>query len=148
MPKTAVKPKFVARQHRELLLHGTEIGIFLACLGVVNELRTLERDFDEGAISKAAFLGRSNVLLALFTEAAEATERFDVLLPVVEYGQFSPCFWRWFNWWEDYFRAMSRRQMGQLERRARNGSAAVADHRPAGDWLGYRQAPAFTVVTA
>jgi len=36
---------------------------------------------------------KSNVVLAQLTDTVVATERFDVVLPVMGYGQFCPFFW-------------------------------------------------------
>ena len=146
MPKTAVKTKIQVEQDNEFLTNAPEVSIFLACLGMIDELRHLERSFKGSAMSDQTFFEQFNAILCQLTHAAEATERFDVLWPVMDYGKFSPFFWRWFNWWDDYLQGLTPRQIGQLERLARGGKPSVNRHRPREDWLRYRQTPAFTLV--
>jgi hypothetical protein len=146
MPKATVKTKLVVRQDRKVLREGPEISVFLVCLGLVNELRTLKGQSQDGKLSRAAFLERCNAVVAQFTDTVEATERFDIVLPVMEFGQFSPFFWSWFNWWEDYFKAMSPRQISHIERLGRERVPALDERRPQGHWIRCRQKPAFTMV--
>ncbi|HVV70682.1 MAG TPA: hypothetical protein VHI52_04145, partial [Verrucomicrobiae bacterium] len=62
------------------------------------------------------------------------------------YGCFSPFFWRWFNWWDDYMKALSSSEIGQIDRLARGRKPAVEDYRPDGSWLRYRHTPSFRLV--
>ncbi len=146
MPKTAVKTKVRVEQENDFLREAPEISIFLACLGIIDELRNLERAFRSSAMTDKAFFEAFNEILAQLTQAVEATERFDVLWPVMDYGKFSPFFWRWFNWWDDYLQGLAPRQLAQLERLARGRKPSVKRHRPREDWLQYRHTPAFTLV--
>src|SRR6266403_1925373 len=102
MPKIAVKTKIQVERDSGFLCDAPEVSIFLACLGMVDELRHLERAFRASAMSEQIFFEKFNEILGQLTRAAEATERFDLLRPVIDYGRFSPFFWRWFNWWDDY----------------------------------------------
>jgi hypothetical protein len=146
MPKTAVKTKIQVEQDNEFLTTAPEVSIVLACLGMIDELRHLERSFKASAMSDQTFFEQFNEILGQLTRAAEATERFDVVWPVMDYGKFSPFFWRWFNWWDDYLQGLTPRQIGHLERLARGRKPSVNRHRPYEDWLRYRQTPAFTLV--
>jgi hypothetical protein len=133
----------VARRGREFLLQAPEICIFLACLELVQELRTLCGTFEAGKTDRAAFVDRLNALLSRLSHAAEATGRFDIVMPVTGYGRFSPPFWRWFNWWNDYCNTLTPAQIEHVERFGRNPRFRVNDHRPEGDWLTCRQTPTF-----
>lgn len=146
MPKIAVKTKIQVEQDNEFLTTAPEVSIFLACLGMIDELRHLEGSFKASAMSDQSFFEQFNQILGQLTRATEATERFDVLWPVMDYGKFSPFFWRWFNWWDDYLQGLTPRQIGQLERLARGRKPSVKRHRPREDWVRYRQTPAFTLV--
>src|SRR5262249_1210318 len=103
MPKTTSKLKVRVPKEKDLL-HRPEITIFLVCREMVNELRGLAWAYNAQEITKSVFMERCKVILAELNEAADATERFDIVLPVMDYGRFSPFFWRWFNWWDDYFK--------------------------------------------
>ena len=70
-----------------------DVSFFIACLVMVKQLRGLARAFQNGEIAKGAFMEKSNVVLAQLTDTVVATERFDVVLPVMGYGQFCPFFW-------------------------------------------------------
>ena len=109
---------------------------------MVNELRGLERAVEVQDIDQEAFEEKSKAVLDRLTEAARATQRFDVVLPVMRGGQFSPFFWRWFNWWDDYLKALSPSQVAESERNARERGSLVQELRPKGNWLTYRDNPA------
>jgi len=146
MPKTAVKSKLRVERDNEFLREAPEVSIFLACYGMVEELRNLERAFRSSDLNDKGFFEEFNQVLTQLSQIAEATERFDVLLPVMDYGQFSPFFWRWFNWWDDYFRGLSPAQIAHIERLARERTRNVNDYRPEEHWLTYRHTPAFTLI--
>jgi hypothetical protein len=101
---------------------GSEATVFLSCLTAVNQLRSLASAYEVGEITRVAFSRQATRIVADLSELADATERFDVVLPVIEFGKFSASFWRWFNWWSD------------------------KDHRPKCDWISYRSTPAFALV--
>src|ERR1043166_338444 len=115
MPKTKTKPEFQVEQNKEFLLNAPEISIFMSCCVLVNELRSLERSFTGGEMTKNAFLDRSNKVLGKLNETVDATERFDIMLPVMDYGRFSPFFWRWLHWWDDYFKGFTAGQIVDIE---------------------------------
>src|SRR6185369_10095869 len=116
MPKTKAKTKVWAQQEKGFLLEAPEVSIFLACLSVVNELRRLAEGYESGEVTRIAFSRRSSVLVGELSDLVGATERFDIVWPVLEFGRFSPFFWRWFNWWNDYLQELTPRQISLLER--------------------------------
>lgn len=146
MPKTTTKSGVGLRQDKEVLANAPEVSLFIHCLVMVNQLRALERGFKNGEIERSAFLDKSNAVLGQFSDAVTATERFDIVLPVVDYGEFSSFFWRWFNWWDDYFKGLNALQIVEIERMARERAREVAAYRPEGHWIRYRHTPAFTLV--
>jgi hypothetical protein len=148
MPKTAVKSKLGIEQDKGFLQDAPEVCIFLACFGMINELRHLELACKAGVMSDQSFFAQFNEILGQLASAVEATERFDVLWPVMDYGKFSPFFWRWFNWWDDYLQGLTPKQLGNLERMARGRKPSVNRHRPREHWIQYRHTPAFTLVVS
>ena len=148
MHKTATKSKVGIEQDKEFLLNAPEVSLFIACLGLVNELRGLEAAFKRGESTRRDFQDRAKAVLAHLNETVDATERFDIVMPVMGYGQFSPFFWRWFNWWDDYFKGLTLAQICQIARQARERVPAVNDYRPESHWVSYRHAPAITLVPA
>ncbi len=146
MPKTTLKPKVQVRRENDFLRDAPEVSIFLASLGLMGRLRELEQSFSKGELRDRPFFNKFNAVLAQLTSIVEATERFDIVTPVLDYGHYSPFFWRWYNWWDDYFKGLSSKQIGQLDRLARARKPAVEDYRPDGDWVRYRQTPAFKLV--
>jgi hypothetical protein len=148
MPKTQLQSGFQAQQDESFLLQTSESCVFMACCVMLNELRTLTCAFKDGELSQRAFFERANAALARLAETAAATERFNIVLPVMDHGRFSPFFWRWFNWWDDYFKELTPGQIGHIEKLMREQNPEVADHRPKDDWLTYRHTPGFTLVIA
>ena len=115
---------------------------------MVNELRGLERAVRTADISPAVFREKSKAVLDRLNEAAESTQRFDIVLPVMAGGSFSPFFWRWFNWWDDYLKALTPSQVAETERRAREPASLVGELRPKDHWLKYRSSPALLLQPA
>ena len=146
MPKTTLQSNVAVEQDREILSNAPEVSVFIHCLVMVNQLRALERAFKNHEITRGAFLDKSNAVLGQFNSAVAATERFDIVLPVIDYGCFSPFFWRWFNWWDDFFKGLSSLQIAELERMARERLPGVSSCRPPSHWIGHRHTPAFTLV--
>lgn len=109
---------------------------------MINELRGLERSLATGEINSNAFQAKSKTLLIRLAEAAEATQRFDVVWPVMSEGRFSPYFWRWFNWWDDYLKGLTPSRVAELERDARERGSLIEDLRPKGHWVRYRSTAA------
>jgi len=144
--ETTTQTKLLVAQAKEFLQRAPEIAVFGVCCVMVDELRDLQRACNNGTLTMNGFLDKSNVVLGQFVQTAAAAERFGVVMPVIEYGQFSPFFWRWFNWWDDYFKSLSPAQVSDIEALARGGMAAADQFRPAGHWVHYRDTPAFTIL--
>jgi hypothetical protein len=136
MPKAK---QVLTEQVSDRLLNAPEISVFMTCCGLVNELRGLQRAFESGEINESILLDKSKGALAGLRTGVAGTERFDIVAPVASDGQFSPFFWRWFSWWEDYFKGLTVTQIGELERLARERLAIVDDHRPTGHWMDHRE---------
>src|SRR5205814_6900176 len=113
MPKTKTKSKVRVERGEEYLRQAPELSIFLACVAAVNQLRCLAAAYEVGDITRISFSRQSTCIVAELSELADATERFDILCPVVEFGKFSPFFWRWFNWWNDFLKDLTARQIGR-----------------------------------
>lgn len=146
MPKTKIKSKSTLELGTRFLAAAPEVSIFLACVAAVNQLRALAAAYDSGELTRIAFSRRSTGIVADLSELANATERFDILCPVVEFGTFSPFFWRWYNWWHDFVDEFTPRQINQLVSVAQEGRACRTATKPKADWLCYRQTPAFALI--
>ena len=146
MPKTKIKSKSKLELGTRFLAAAPELSIFLACAAAVNQLRALAAAYDSGELSRIAFSRRSTGIVADLSELAHATERFDIVCPVAEFGRFSPFFWRWFNWWHDFVENFTPRQVNQLVLVAQGGRTCSTASRPKADWLCYRQTPAFALI--
>lgn len=145
MPNVTHEFDAQAVEDHEFLLHAPEIFVFSSCFGLVRQLRIIEGLFKPGEAGRMFFARRIDSLLFDLTCAAQATNRFDLVMPVIERGRFSPCFWRWFNWWSDYRNTLTPEQIAHIERLGREGNPAVKHYRPEGDWARYRQTPAFVL---
>lgn len=146
MPKPKTKLAQVDEK-QPFLQNPPEVSCFIMCLVMVNQLRLLERDFQGGEILESAFNSKAKALLSQLTPAVALTERFDIVMPVIGTGQFSAFFWRWFNWWEDYFGSLSATQMTEIERLGREMQATVNEYRPVGHWISHRDTTAFALIT-
>jgi hypothetical protein len=147
MPNAKPKPKLPSDQE-EFLLNPPEIAVFMACCVVVNELRGLEEAFKVGEITKAAFLQKSASLQQKLTKAAAGSERFDVVMPVLLETELSTVFWRWFNWWEDYFRKLTPSEICEIERLGKELRFQVNAYRPKNHWIKCRRTPGFGCLRA
>jgi hypothetical protein len=145
MPRTT-QSNFGTEQKKEFLRNAPEVSLFITCLGLVNELRGLDVAFRSGELTRRAFSEQAQAVLAHLNQTVEATERFDIVRPAMGYGQFSPSFWRWFNWWDDYLKGLSVTQLGDLARQARERVSTVNEYRPENHWVTYRPTPGFALV--
>jgi hypothetical protein len=145
-PQADIRPKMLVQQAKEFLLRAPEIAIFGVCCVMVDELRDLQRALNRGDLSMDSFVDKSNAVLSQFAQTANASQRFGVVMPMIEYGHFSSFFWRWFNWWDDYFRALTPSQVNEIEALAREGMATANNFRPPDHWIQYRDTPAFTIL--
>jgi hypothetical protein len=126
-------------------LSAPEISVFVACCVMINELRGLERSAHAGDIRDTVYQEKSRKVIERLSEAVEATQRFDIVQPVMQSGRFSSFFWRWFNWWDDYLKALTPSQVAETERRARERGTLIEDLRPKGHWINYRKTPAIAL---
>ena len=145
MPRTT-QSNFGTEQKREFLRNAPEVSVFITCLGLVNELRGSEAAFKRGESTQRDFQDKASTVLAHLNVTVDATERFDIVMPVMGYGQFSPFFWRWFNWWDDYLKGLSLTQLDDLARQAQERVQTVDGYRPENHWVTYRNTPAFTLL--
>jgi len=143
---TTIKSSVSVEQAKEFLRSAPEISIFGICAVMVDELRGFERAFKSGQLTTKAFWEKSTVVVAQLCETATTTERFGLVLPVIGPGEFSPFFWRWFNWWDDYFQTLTPAQVNELEAMARERKPETEHYRPHGHWADYRNTPAFSIV--
>ena len=135
----------VVQQDKDFLLNAPEVSMFVVCLGLVSELSALDSANKQGEISRRAFTQKAHAVVAHLNETAAATERFDIVMPVMGHGEYSPFFWRWFNWWGDYLRSMPLTEFSEVARQALARAPIVNQYRPANDWTTYRSRPAFTL---
>ncbi len=135
----------VIRRDKEFLLNAPEVSLFIVCLGLFNELRTLDFALKRGELNRHDFSEKAHAMLSHLNETAAATERFDIVMPVMGHGQYSPFFWRWFNWWDDYLKGLTLTELGEVARQARERVPAVKEYRPADHWANYRSTPGFTL---
>jgi len=119
----------------------------MACLVLVEELRRLEGAFHGGDISRDTLSQKSDLVLKALADTVAATERFDIVLPVLGPGQFSPSFWRWFNWWEDHFGRLTIQEMAGIESPRGQQRFAIRGRQPTAHWLNWRDTPAFSLKT-
>ena len=146
MPKTKVNAKAKPERDAQFLLIAPELSIFLACMGTVDELRDLAASYESGDLTRVAFSRRSTRVVAELSELANATERFDIVCPVLQFGVFSPFFWRWFNWWNDYLQDLSPQRLARVEKLSQQPEYSSKQPRPPAHWLKYRNTPAFALV--
>lgn len=146
MPKTKIKSKSKLELGTRFLAAAPEVSIFLACAAAVNKLRALATAYDSGELTRIAFSRRSTGIVADLSELASATERFDIVCPLTEFGRFSPFFWRWYNWWHDFVADFTPRQINQLVLVTQESRPCRTATRPNADWLCYRQTPAFALI--
>jgi hypothetical protein len=145
MPKAKAKSKSQVNR-QEFLLEAPEIAVFMACCVIVNELRGLERSFRVGDLAQSVFAEKFDTLIGKLRKSAAVAERFDLVMPVVGEGEFATLFWRWFNWWDDYFRELTPTDICEIERLGREQRVELNSFRPKNHWIEYRQTPAIPSV--
>lgn len=141
MPEAKLDLTVMEEFDTEFLLHAPEIYIFSACRHVVELFRAAERGASAEETRPPADADRFDRLFAQLIALAQATERFDILVPFTLESSFSPFFWRWFNWWRDYRQGLKPKELDRIHRLQDSGDPAALDYRPTGDWLTYRDTP-------
>jgi hypothetical protein len=147
MSNTTENSNSVARVLHDFLNGAPEVTVFMTCCAIVNELRALEQAFQAGELPESVYHQRFQSVLQQLEGAVAATERFDILLPLPAERQFSPFFWRWYNWWNDYFKCLTPFEIGEVGRLAREHLPEVEQHRPGGRWWECRDVPALVLPT-
>lgn len=148
MAKVATKAKTKNRD-RKFLESAPEISIFMACFAMRNSLLDLDRARADSSITPAQFSEQCNSILDQFHETAEATHRFDIIIPVRDDGSFSSFFWRWFHWWDDYLKTIPAQALRRISDLALDRRPGLDQYRPEGDWVNYHTSrPGFSIVKA
>lgn len=139
MLEATAKSNVIQEFDTEFLLNAQEIYIFSACRHIVEQLKTLQSPSTRQ--SEPRDRERLNSLLLQLRGLAEATERFDIVVPWTPEAGFSPFFWRWFNWWYDYRQGLTPKQLDQVHRLQDALDPSVLKYRPIGHWLRYKETP-------
>jgi hypothetical protein len=160
MPKTQLP-----RPPRDILNEGPEICVWMTAFGCLNEMHDILVLYRDGVIDKKAYFKRTNKMLVELADVADAATRFELVLPVCltpNYKEelaslddifvdvtFHPVFWRWFNWWDDYIRAVRAESKEAAERIylvAMERLPELETYRPSGTWLKYRSNPSILLI--
>lgn len=146
---------------QSLLLNTPEISVWMTACGCLRELSDIQAAHAANKIVKENYYRSVNAMLIELAETADLTHRFGVLLPAAvephykrRVGQlkdafikveFSSFFWRWYNWWDDYMKAMDQASRNQLYQLVTFRLPDVETFRPKDDWVSYRSEPAFVL---
>lgn len=141
MLETSIKCNVMQEFDTEFLLNAQEIYIFSACRHILEQLQAVQGAVNAGQSGLSRPPERVNLLINQLRGLAQATERFDIVVPWTPEAGFSPFFWRWFNWWHDYRQSLTRKQLERVHRLQDAFDPAVLKYRPGGDWLRFRETP-------
>jgi hypothetical protein len=141
MPKAKLESDLMEEFDTEFLCHAPEIYIFSACRHVVDLINALG-PAAAGETKSSRDTERLERLLAQLEALADATERFDIIVPFTPESGFSPFFWRWFNWWWDYRQRLTQEELDEVHQLQDCHDPAVIKYRPRGGWITYRDSPA------
>jgi hypothetical protein len=125
----------------EFLHSAPEIYIFSACRHIVEQVLAVHALLNCGEIDALRYGERVSPFLAQLRGLAEATQRFDIVLPLASETAFSPFFWRWYNWWYDYRQSLTSVELDRVHHLQDTFDRAALDYRPAGHWLRHRATP-------
>ena len=125
----------------EFLLNAPEIYIFSACRHIVELIGAARAA--AGTRRKEWFNERVSHLFDQLSSLAQATQRFDIVMPFTPEAGFSPFFWGWYNWWLDYRQGLTPDKLDLVHRLQDQFDPAALGYRPSGDWLRYRATPPF-----
>ena len=78
MSKATVKAKVQVRRDNNFLREAPEISVFLVCLGLINQLRSLEQVFRQGELKDRVFFDKFNSVLAQLTSIVDHAQRKDL----------------------------------------------------------------------
>lgn len=157
MTNDELKANLQGSEGSELLVSAPEICIWMTAFGCLRTLQETMEGRKAGTLTDKQFFRQFNEMLVELGETADATHRFGVLLPALlesHYKKrakqledrlvkvdFSPSFWRWYNWWDDYIRSLTAAQTRHLYHLAMERVPTVEEHRPIGDWMSHRAEP-------
>lgn len=147
MAQTTPASNLMQEFDTEFLLHAPEIYIFSACRHVVDLLVAAQTPARTGGTRRARPEEQVSRLFSELSSLAQATQRFDIVVPVMPEAGFSPFFWRWFNWWHDYRQGLRAEELDLVHRLQEAADPGALDYRPHGDWLSYRATPPFGLLT-
>ena len=122
----------------EFLLHAPEISIFSACRHIVELVLAEQAAVNSGETAASRYDELVRPLFAQLWNLAQATQRFDIVVPFTVEADLSPFFWRWFNWWYDYRQGLTAEALDRVHRLQEASDPAALEYRPPGDWLAYR----------
>jgi len=140
-----------------LLVSVPEISVWMTAFGCLRSIDEFAVKWNRKNITRQQYYKAVNGCLFNLAETADATHRFGVLLPATiepHYRRhlrerndgllkvdFSPSFWRWYNWWNDYINTLSTIEREYVYDLAMERLPALEMYRPGGDWLHYRSNP-------
>ncbi len=132
-------------QDIEFLSTAPELAVYLTISGVMDIARDTVRDSGGSLTAEGAQKAMQTVFAALDIAVA-FTIRFDIVLPCVSETTYSTSFWRWFNWWRDYYATLSDENRTFLARAIPERKYHLVEkYRPHGDWSDYRSDIRFNV---
>jgi hypothetical protein len=126
----------------EFLLNAPELYIFAACRHVVELLQSAHFAAKCDEVESSTRNERVGRLLSELQALAQATERFDILVPFTSETGFSKFFWRWYNWWNDYREKLTEEELELVHQLQDACDPGALQYRPRGHWLRRRATPA------
>ena len=138
-------------------LESSEICVWMTAFGCLSSMNEFQTARSARVLTDKQYFKKSNACLISLAETADATHRFGVLLPATVEPHFrkvarerddaflkidfSPSFWRWYNWWNDYINTLSIAERKHVYYLAMERLPGLDAYRPTGDWLTYRSNP-------
>ena len=138
MPEATLASESRKQFDTEFLFRAPEIYVFSACSHVVDQVAIARAEASSGKQGASRCEERARLLAFQLWGLAAATQRFDIIVPLTSEGDFSPYFWRWFNWWTDYREGLSPEELDQVHGLLEAFDPAALEYRPPGDWLNHR----------
>lgn len=148
---------------KDLLLSVPEISVWMTAFGCLRSVDEYLVEWRGDRITEKQYFKSINACLVNLAETADATHRFGVLLPSTiepHYRKhmrelddaflkvdFSPSFWRWYNWWSDYINTLKAYERKHVYHLAMERLRGLEAYRPAGDWLHHRSNPVLVLST-
>lgn len=155
MPKQDAKDPIQEELERQILEGAPEICIWMIVFGCLTTMAEIREDYASSNIDHSVFYPAFNQAYAELIKAANATDRFGLILPVttepnfrkrierdpfhVISAEFSSFFWKWYNWWADHLFGVDEVARQRLFQLGQSRSAELVEYKPPGDWMHYRQ---------